>query len=174
MGMTLAAQALLGLKNTWTKQQLMDGGIASSGNLVMQGGNASGAYSYGNLGSAQYIGSGPSGPLAGGPLTLPAATVGNSPSYTSTAVASGTVYQNTTKRYETLYLPTYVTVSGTAGTIAFALGTSSTPSAIWTDDVLGSTSSTAAKTFVLRIPPDAYWSITATGVTLASATMIEE
>ena len=86
----------------------------------------------------------------------------------------GTIYQNTTASYQTLYVPAYASTSGTAGTVALALGTSSTPSTIATEYVSGSTSSSAAVVMTVRIPPQWYYSLTTSGATLGTITQIQE
>ncbi len=89
-------------------------------------------------------------------------------------LVSGTIYQNTTASYQTLYVPAYASTSGTAGTVALALGTSSTPSTIATEYVSGSTSSSAAVVMTVRIPPQWYYSLTTSGATLGTITQIQE
>ncbi len=89
-------------------------------------------------------------------------------------LVSGTIYQNTTYSYQTIDIPCYATTAGTAGTVAVAYGTSSTPSTIYTKYVSGSTSSTAQAVIHLRIPPQWYYEVTVSGVTLGTPTMIQE
>ena len=96
------------------------------------------------------------------------------PSASNPTIASGTVYQNTTNSYQTIDIPCYATTAGTAGTVAVAYGTSSTPTTIYTQYVSGSTSSTAQAVIHLRVPPQWYYEVTATGVTLGSPTMVQE
>ena len=96
------------------------------------------------------------------------------PSASNPTIASGTVYQNTTNSYQTIDIPCYATTAGTAGTAAVAYGTSSTPTTIYTQYVSGSTSSTAQAVIHLRVPPQWYYEVTATGVTLGSPTMVQE
>lgn len=89
-------------------------------------------------------------------------------------LVSGTVYQNTTGRYMNVYQPAYATTSGTAGTVAVSLGSSSSPGTIYTDQIGGGTSSTAPRMVYLKVPPDWYYSVTTSGTTLLTATMIAE
>ena len=99
---------------------------------------------------------------------------GVTPSALSPAIASGTVYQNTTASYQTIDIPCYASTAGTAGPVAVAYGSSSTPSTIYTQYVSGSTSSTAQAVIHLRVPRQWYYELTATGVTLGTPTMIQE
>lgn len=101
-------------------------------------------------------------------------SLGVVPSASNPTIASGTVYQNTTKSYQTIDIPCYATTAGTAGTVAVAYGASSTPSTIYTQYVSGSTSSTAQAVIHLRVPPQWYYELTATGVTLGTPTMVQE
>ena len=100
--------------------------------------------------------------------------IGTTPASSTPSIVSGTVYQNTSSGYQTIDIPCYATTAGTAGTVAVAYGTSSTPSTIYTQYVSGSTSSTAQSVVHLRVPPQWYYELTATGVTLGTATMIQE
>ena len=96
------------------------------------------------------------------------------PSASNPTIASGTVYQNTTNSYQTIDIPCYASTAGTAGTVAVAYGSSSTPSTIYTQYVSGSTSSTAQSVIHLRVPPQWYYELTATGVTVGTPTMVQE
>jgi len=89
-------------------------------------------------------------------------------------LVSGTVYQNTRGSFINIYQPAYATTSGTAGTVAVALGASSTPSTIFTRYINGSTSSSGIEPITLRVPPGWYYSFTTTGATLANAVMFSE
>lgn len=111
-----------------------------------------------NLGSGTWIAANNSGYNAVGSITPPASPL-----------ISGTVYQNTSGVAFTIYQPLYATTSGTAGSVAVALGASSTPNTLFTDYVPGDTSSTVPKVEQLRVPPGWYYSFTATGATLADA-----
>ena len=84
-------------------------------------------------------------------------------------LVSGTVYQNTAAVPITIYQPAYASTSGTAGSVAVALGSSSSPSALYTDLIDAGTSSSSPRTLTLRVPPGWYYSFTATGATLADA-----
>ena len=96
------------------------------------------------------------------------------PSASNPTIASGTVYQNTKNSYQTIDIPCYASTAGTAGTVAVAYGSSSTPSTIYTQYVSGSTSSTAQAVIHLRVPPQWYYELTATGVTVGTPTMVQE
>ncbi len=89
-------------------------------------------------------------------------------------LVSGTVYQNTSGRYMNIYQPAYATTSGTAGTVVVALGSSSTPSTIYTDQIGGGTSNTAPRMVYLKVPPSWYYSVTTSATTLLTAAMIAE
>ena len=84
-------------------------------------------------------------------------------------LVSGTVYQNTSGSPFAIYQPAYATTAGTAGSVAVALGGSSTPSTIFTQWVNGSTTSSLPEVIQLRVPPGWYYSFTTTGATLANA-----
>ena len=99
---------------------------------------------------------------------------GATPSASQPTIASGTIYQNTTYSYQTIDIPCYASTAGTAGTVAVAYGASSTPSTIYTQYVSGSTSSTAQSVVHLRVPPQWYYELTATGVTLGTPSMVQE
>ncbi|MEM3845651.1 MAG: hypothetical protein QXU98_08120 [Candidatus Parvarchaeota archaeon] len=94
------------------------------------------------------------------------------PSLSANPPASGTVYQNNTRYDYRIYLPAYATTSGTSGTVAIALGPSSSPSTIGTKFINGSTSSSATEIIELVVPAGWYYKFTATGVTFGTATVI--
>ncbi|MEM0121228.1 MAG: hypothetical protein QW688_07325 [Thermoprotei archaeon] len=94
------------------------------------------------------------------------------PTISANPPASGTVYQNTNGYPIKILLPAYATTSGTAGTVAIALGASSTPSTITTVQVPGTTSSSATELITLDVPSGWYYSFTASGVTFATATVL--
>ena len=89
-------------------------------------------------------------------------------------LTSGTVYQNTLGITITIYQPAYASTSGTAGTVAVALGPTSTPPTIFTKQIPGTSSSTAPDMVEVRVPPGWYYSMTATSATLATAMFIGE
>lgn len=101
-------------------------------------------------------------------------TVGTTPSSANPAITSGTVYQNTSTSYQTLYIPVYASTAGTAGTAAFALGTTDTPSTIFTQYVSGDTSSTSQEVMTVCIPPQWYYAVTVTGATIGTVTQLQE
>ena len=100
--------------------------------------------------------------------------IGVVPSSFSPSVTSGTVYQNTTYSYQTLVIPVYASTAGTAGSVAIALGPSSTPAGWGTQYVSGSTSSTACTLINLRVPPQWYYSVTVTDATIGTPAGIQE
>ena len=87
---------------------------------------------------------------------------------------SGTVYQNTNPYDILIYLPAYATTSGTAGSVAVAIGSSSTPSTTFTQFVSGSTSSSSPDTLQIKVPAGWYYEVTTTSVTLATATVVAD
>lgn len=87
----------------------------------------------------------------------------------ATPLVSSTVYQNTSNSWITIYQPSYAATSGTAGTISVALGNTTSPSALYTQQVAGTTSSTAPVVSVLSVPPGWYYSFAVSGATLANA-----
>ena len=89
-------------------------------------------------------------------------------------LVSGSVYQNNTGLCMTIYQPAYASTAGTAGSVAVALGASSTPSTLYTQWVNGSTTSSQPEVLTLRVPPGWYYSFTTSGATLADATIIGE
>ena len=84
-------------------------------------------------------------------------------------LVSGAVYQNTLGIPIKIIQGAYATTSGTAGTVAVAVGASSTPSAIYTKQIPGSTTSTASDICEVEVPPGWYYSFTTSGVTLLDA-----
>lgn len=100
--------------------------------------------------------------------------VGEDPAQSTLTVTSGTVYQNTTQRYLSIDVAVYASTAGTAGTMAFAKGASSTPSTIWTRMVNSATTSTSTDVQPIRIPPGFYWSLTLSGATFGTITQVEE
>ncbi|MEM3861953.1 MAG: hypothetical protein QW203_05685 [Thermoplasmatales archaeon] len=93
------------------------------------------------------------------------------PTLTANPPVSATVYQNTNLYDIRIYLPAYATTSGTAGSVAIALGSTSTPSTIGTKFINGSTSSSATEIIELVVPAGWYYEFTATGVTFGTATV---
>ena len=84
-------------------------------------------------------------------------------------LTSSTVYQNTSGSPLIISQPVYATSGGTSGTVAVALGTTNTPSTLYTKFVNGSTTNTQTDIITLEVPAWYYYSFTASGVTLASA-----
>ena len=101
------------------------------------------------------------------------ATIG-SVSPPASPFVSGTVYQNTSNAVVTIYQPAYATTSGTAGSVAVDLGPTSTPSALYTDIINAGTTSSIPRTLILRVPPQWYYSFTASGATLLAANVQAE
>ena len=93
------------------------------------------------------------------------------PTLSANPPVSGTVYQNLTFEDIIIYLPVYASTSGTNGSVAVALGTTSTPSTIYTKFVSGTTSSVATDMIILNVPAGWYYSFTGTGVTFGTATV---
>ena len=93
------------------------------------------------------------------------------PSLTTNPPVSGTAYQNTNPYDIRIYLPAYATTSGTAGTVAIALGSTSSPTAIGTKFISGSTSSSSTEIIELVVPAGWYYEVTLTGTTLATASV---
>jgi hypothetical protein len=91
-----------------------------------------------------------------------------------TPLVSGTVYQNQSMVPFVIYQPAYATASGTAGTVAVALGPASTPPTIFTKQIPGTTSSAAPDLVEIRVPAGWYYSFTASAATLATATIMGE
>ena len=102
-----------------------------------------------------------------GQATLPATLTTNPP-------ASATVYQNTNPYDILIYLPSYATSSGTAGSVAVAIGSTSSPSTTFTQFVSGSTSSSSPDTLQIKVPAGWYYEVTTTSVTLATATVVAD
>ena len=93
----------------------------------------------------------------------------------STTVASGTVYQPSPSRYVFLYIPiTYNPTSTAAATVAVALGTSAAPSTIYTTNEPAGLTTGRVEPIVLRVPPNFYFSLTATNATIGTATQTLE
>jgi len=91
------------------------------------------------------------------------------PALTANPPISGTVYQNLTFQDIIIYLPVYATTAGTNGSVAVALGTTSTPSTKFTKFVSGSTSNTATELITLEVPAGWYYSFTGTNVNFGTA-----
>ncbi len=90
-------------------------------------------------------------------------------------LVSGTVYQNTLGTVITIYQAAYATTSGTAGSVSVALGSSDTPSTLYTDYVSGDASSSAPHLLPpLRVSPGWYYSFTTSGATLLDAQIMGE
>lgn len=88
---------------------------------------------------------------------------------------SGTVYQNGDATDWTIYQPAYATASGTAGSVAVAMGPSNTPGTLYTHYIGGGTTSGSPDTIPpLRVPSGWYFSFTTTGTTLLAATIQAE
>ena len=93
------------------------------------------------------------------------------PTLSTNPPVSGTAYQNTNPYDIRIYLPAYATTSGTAGTVAIALGSTSSPTAIGTKFISGSTSSSSTEIIELVVPAGWYYEVTLTGTTLATASV---
>ena len=108
------------------------------------------------------------------PLPLGTAGTALSPSISTNPPVSATAYQNTNPYDIRIYLPAYATTSGTAGSVAVAIGSSSTPSTTFTQFVSGSTSSSSPDTLQIKVPAGWYYEVTTTSVTLATATVVAD
>ena len=96
------------------------------------------------------------------------------PSISVNPPVSGTAYQNTNPYAIEIDLPVYATTAGTAGYVTIAKGATSTPTAIGSQFVSGSTSSTSTDIIKLRVPAGWYYSFTGSGVTFTTATPFAE
>ncbi len=172
--------SLLNRQNIWSHQQTQGAHYHNYSQLsnyerLQSGGSIT--WEFGGIGQFSVSGTGSSARVQvlnyngskNNPISLGVIASASNPT-----IVSGTVYQNTTDSYQTLYVPAYASTSGTAGTVALALGTSSTPSTIATEYVSGSTSSSAAVVMTVRIPPQWYYSLTTSGATLGTITQIQE
>ena len=97
-----------------------------------------------------------------------------SPTLSANPPVSGTVYQNTNPYDIEIDLPAYATTAGTAGYVTLAKGTTDTPTAIGSQYVSGGTSDTSEQIIRLRVPAGWYYSFTASGVTLGTASVFAE
>ena len=168
------------IANTWSHQQTQGSHYHNYNQLSnyerLQSGSSV-TWEFGGIGQFTVSGTGSSAKVQllnyngskNNPISL-----GVVPSASNPTIASGTVYQNTTNSYQTIDIPCYASTAGTAGTVAVAYGSSSTPSTIYTQYVSGSTSSTAQAVIHLRVPPQWYYELTATGVTVGTPTMVQE
>ena len=168
------------LANTWTQTQTQGSHFHNYSQLInyetLQSG-ASVTWEFGGIG--QFVVSGTRSSASIQVLNYNGSknnsiSLGVVPSASNPTIASGTIYQNTTASYQTIDIPCYASTAGTAGTVAVAYGSSSTPSTIYTQYVSGSTSSTAQAVIHLRLPPQWYYELTASGVTLGTPTMVQE
>ena len=101
--------------------------------------------------------------------------IGVVPSSFSPSVTSGTVYQNTTNSYQTLYIPiTYNPTSTASATAAVALGSSSSPSTIFTNSEPAGVTTGRVDSITLRVPPQFYYSVTVTNATIGTVNGTQE
>lgn len=193
-------QVLLGLENEWTRTQTVYdsagiGLLIKSASATMQlraqansnicqinanyvgRGNPGGSLELqawpGQPVSSLYLYSDSTQAISNG-VALTQLDIGQIPAQSTLTVVSGTVYQNTTNRYLSIDVAVYATTTGTAGTMAFARGASSTPSTIWTRMVSSATTSTSTDVQPIRIQPGFYWSLTLSGATFGTITQVEE
>ena len=96
------------------------------------------------------------------------------PSLSVNPPVSATVYQNTNPFSIEIDLPVYATTAGTAGYVTLAKGTTDTPATIGNQYVSGATSATSVDIIRLRVPAGWYFSFTASGVTLGTATVFAD
>ncbi len=101
--------------------------------------------------------------------------VGDSPAALNPSLTSGTVYQNTTNNYQTLYIPlTYSPTSTVSATCAIALGSSSTPPTIFTNVEPAGLTTGRVETVTLRIPPQWYYSVSLANALLGTVIGVQE
>ena len=101
--------------------------------------------------------------------------LGAKPVASTPTIASGTVYQNTSSSYQTLYIPiTYSPTSTAAATAAVALGTADPPAAAFTNSEPAGVAVGRVDTITLRVPPQWYYSVTVTNATIGTVTQIQE
>ena len=101
--------------------------------------------------------------------------LGAQPQAISGTMASGTVYQNTSNSYQTLYIPiTYNPTSTASATAAVALGSSSSPSTIFTNSEPAGVTTGRVDTITLRVPPQFYYSVTVTNATIGTVNGTQE
>ncbi|MEM3860711.1 MAG: hypothetical protein QW478_15175, partial [Candidatus Micrarchaeaceae archaeon] len=98
---------------------------------------------------------------------------GYPPSLIANPPVSATIYQNQNISNIRIILPAYATTSGTAGSVAIAMGPNySTLTSFATKFINGSTSSSATELIELVVPGGWYYEFTATGATLGTATVM--
>ena len=124
---------------------------------------------FGNASGALYLGSNP-GSIANNLGYNPVGSI-NPP---ASPLVSGTVYQNTSGVVLEIYQPAYASTAGTAGTVAAAMGDTSTPSTVFTQQISGASTSAQPDNVILRVPSNWYYSFTASDATLMDATIIGE
>jgi len=99
------------------------------------------------------------------------------PSLQADPPVSGTVYQNQNPTKIKILLPAYATTSGTAGSVAVAMGYNEsgtnppTIPTLFTKYINGATSSTQTELIELNVPAGWYYSFTGTDVTFGTATV---
>ena len=175
-GLSMSPLALLSMANTWTAKQQMNAALVlylNPSNYWSLVADDSGGLDFGFRGDGNDV----EFTAYGGAVQLRASlasrlSIGGVVNQSTPTIASGTVYQNGNFLNLTIYLPVYASTAGTDGTIAFALGTSSSPSTIWTDRVSGSTTSAKTDTKTLFVPANFYWSVTTSGATLGTPTQL--
>lgn len=99
----------------------------------------------------------------------------SAPAASNPSIVSGTVYQNNTAGFITIYVPiTYSPTSGAAATCAVALGSISTPSVIYTNSKPAGITALDGDVEIqsLYVPPNWYYSFTVTNATIGTVTQI--
>lgn len=105
--------------------------------------------------------------------TNPRVTI--TPSLSNNPPPLNTVQQSSNPYYIIMYLPCYATTSGTAGNVTVKIGISNPPTlTVINDYVSGNTSASSPTTVSVKIPPGWYYEVTATDVTLATATVVAD
>ena len=169
----------LGMNNDQPTVLFNLGGVPGSPNISSTSGDSLPGFVTGN---GQWLSNSQTGDVAYayasrlliGPHSGYGIQYGVTPSALSPAIASGTVYQNTTNSYQTLTLPFYASTAGTAGSVTINMGTSSSPGTWTTVYVSGSTSSTACTNYTLRVPPQWYYEVVVSGATIGSVNGVQE
>jgi len=102
---------------------------------------------------------------------------GFAPSLPTNPPVSGTIYQNQNPTKIKILLPAYATTSGTAGSVAVAMGNNQSATnpptipTLFTKYINGLTSSTQTELITIDVPSGWYYSFTGTGVDFGTATV---
>lgn len=191
-------QVLLSMANTWTQEQTYqstygitinnpNGPSLGSTNLSQQG-NAD-LFNICRIsgGSVQVFGTNGGQPCGGinlfsnalqarsNGVQLELLDIAYAPASSQPSMTSGAVYQNTTGRYCTLYIPiTYNPTSTVAATAVVSLGTSSAPQNIFTNSEPAAAVAGKVATSTLHVPPGWYYEVVVTNATIGTVTQVLE